>query len=1262
MSYSLASMVALFVTIVINFDILFGKNYRGEGRKAFIPYRILIWSAAAFFLFDLLWGLLDPIEPKIFATIDTALYFASMSFFLFAWANFVAHQLTNRKWIRLIITLIGVAFCLTGIVLVIVNFFVPTLFSYDTDAYVPSSARKFYLAVQITIFAISALYSFVLAVLKRKTKGLQFAAIGLSGLVMAGLLTAQYFDPHTPFYPMGCFALLTIVHVFVALSEKEGYKSAVEEGLKREAAQAAELSHVQEIAYTDSLTGAKSKHSYVEFEAEIDRRIREKEIEEFALFIFDLNNLKHINDEYGHAVGDKYIIKSCDIIRKFLPDVDLYRYGGDEFVAFIEGEKYKERFKILESFNAYIDQNIGTNEPIIAAGFSVFIPEHDNTLSVVFARADEKMYRRKKALKGLSGQGFSDKRMGESVTTNPRLLLYETFYYSDKFSLIDMLNNSNYDEIIEVDLNDDTYRLLYHTEGKYVLPEIEGSYRELIEFDYKHNVHPEDYGAYMNLLRPENFFERLRNADIPNFDFAHFRYKLQGGEYRYIEQCVIAGKENGIPEGKIRMYVFDINNMKTRQLGNIADDSALISLGRDQMTGLLTNRDFLKAAEKLIEERSGVNWALVAIDIEHFKFFSEWFGRKKGDILLGTLGKALGEFEGEVDGLAGYFGQDDFVMLMPQSRADVEKLYEKTKAVVHSFDLTGGLLLAFGVAQIEDELSVADAFDRASIATAKAKLDIATRICYYTRDMQFSTELEYRILTNFANALQQGEITFYLQPQCRISTGAIVGAEALVRWIRKDGSMVYPSDFVPILEKYGFITDLDKYLWDKVASWISQRITDGKEIVPISINVSRVDIFNLDLAEHFHSLCEKYNLPHKYLKIEITESSYAETTDRIDELVTKLHDDGFVVMMDDFGSGYSSLNMLSNLELDAIKMDAKFLDIHGADYEKGVRILESVVNMAKMMALPIVVEGVETKEETEFLSGLGCRYAQGYYFYKPISVADFEKEISDKKKVDHRGFVAKANEQFRIREFLDKNVYSDSMLNNILGPVAIYSLKGEHVDIIRYNEQFYQAVNVPDFMDRLVAIDQFVPEEDRPALFNALAKAKENKLLGYTAAVRFGRIDGTLAYFEIHFYYLGKKEGADQFYGSAHNMTSLLNVTEEKKLISQYSTDNIIFVTKVYDKWRYEVSSNAIAELFGCDASKVEEELNNGEFAKRIVSPRGLKSLMAEAEKHAAKGEDFEKEVEIYDKDHNKVNLSLSFAYVRNKTSNIDYVLVAKPI
>lgn len=840
-----------------------------------------------------------------------------------------------------------------------------------------------------------------------------------------------------------------------------------------------------------------------------------------------------------------------------------------------------------------------------------------------------------------------------------RRKLYESFYANKTVPFIEFLNNSCYDILIEVNLTEQKYQQLYHVLGKYYVPDDNLSYNELFTIAADQIVHPDDLPIFNKLMDPKSIFDRLKSSPIPNFDFAIFRYKLQDGEYRYVEQCIITGVENGIPEGSFRIYVLDVNNYIAHQLGVVGNDDFVIAKHRDELTGLYTNDKFVKEAELFLHNNPNKEYCLINIDIQHFRFFNEWYGRKAGNVLLENIGSLLSEYEKNNNSIAGYYGHDDFVLLTPKDQVKIKALYRLIRETIISYGSSFGFLPAFGVVLIEKGMSIVDAMDRASIALSSAKHSSKERIVYYNEKLRYAQEDEYRILNSFMEAFKNDEITFYLQPQCRFSTSKIVGAEALARWVKKDGTIVSPIKFIPPLEKYGFITDLDQYLWDKVCRWLRRWIDEGHTPVPISVNVSRADIVAMNISKHFAYLTKKYKLDHKLIKIEITESLYSESAETVVKMVDDLRNDGFVVLIDDFGSGYSSLNMFSNIKVDAIKLDGKFLDLDSKGFEKGVKIIESIVHMTKQIGVPIIVEGVENKAQVDFLVSLGCRYVQGYYFYKPMPIDKFEELINDPDIIDKEGFVIKLNEQFRIREFLDANIYSDAMLNNILGPVAIYALRPDnHVDIVRFNQQFYQSVNVPDFHQRLEAIDQFLPEEDKKHLLKALKRSKGNKLAGtYSEPLRFGRIDGTYSPFKIHFYYLGNKNGNDMFYGAARNVTELMDLIEERDLIRKYSDDNVIFIRKIYEKWVYTVVSHGLSDVVGLTPIELEESMNNGSFAKRIVNKDELAEFMHKVDILTIKTEDFSKEFIIADKDNNPRRFKLNFQYVGDESTNIKYLL-----
>lgn len=287
-----------------------------------------------------------------------------------------------------------------------------------------------------------------------------------------------------------------------------------------------------------------------------------------------------------------------------------------------------------------------------------------------------------------------------------------------------------------------------------------------------------------------------------------------------------------------------------------------------------------------------------------------------------------------------------------------------------------------------EEITI-DAQAKAMFTNRRAKNDFKERIAIF-RPAEYEREVAFhRMLTEFQYALSNGRITYYLQPQVDMETGEIIGAEALTRWIDKDGSLISPATFIPALEESGFVVTLDKYIWQGVAIWLRERLDRGLRVVPVSLNVSRVDILACDVAEHMGALAAQYNLPPELMRIEITETAYTGESEAVDKLTADLHTRGFSTYMDDFGTGQSTLAMLKNVNVDVIKLDRTFVPTD-RDQGRSTQIISSMLEMAQSLHLPVVVEGVETNGQANMLRQMGARYAQGFLYYRPMPAKDFE--------------------------------------------------------------------------------------------------------------------------------------------------------------------------------------------------------------------------------------------------------------------------------
>lgn len=428
------------------------------------------------------------------------------------------------------------------------------------------------------------------------------------------------------------------------------------------------------------------------------------------------------------------------------------------------------------------------------------------------------------------------------------------------------------------------------------------------------------------------------------------------------------------------------------------------ALRQDSIRQLQRDEAFLQDISLYIQQHDPSFFCMVAIDIEHFKLFNKWYGRDRGDRLLSEIGSFLIQIQNDYDAIACYCGSDRFCILLPNDKELVEKIQTGVTNLLLHYTDSSGFLPAFGVYIISSTTeSFTEIYDHAKIALSLIKGNYNTRVKWYENSLTERIEDELRLLSDVEIGLQRGEFTFYIQPKCNMSSGKVVGGEALTRWIHATRGFISPGYFIPILERNGFITKLDKYIWESVCKKQREWLDRGFEPLPLSVNVSRIDICTIDVAAYFCELLQKYRLDCKYIEVEITESAYAEDFELIHKTVLSLAKYGFRVLMDDFGSGYSSLNMLNNVSIDVLKLDMRFLDFKERDAKKGYGILEMIIELARLMQLPIIVEGVETKEQTESLLKMGCSYAQGYYFYRPLPIEEFEKILTQKGQLDYEG-------------------------------------------------------------------------------------------------------------------------------------------------------------------------------------------------------------------------------------------------------------------
>ena len=408
----------------------------------------------------------------------------------------------------------------------------------------------------------------------------------------------------------------------------------------------------------------------------------------------------------------------------------------------------------------------------------------------------------------------------------------------------------------------------------------------------------------------------------------------------------------------------------------------------DNMTGLYNMNGFDIAVKRLLSAHPDEPYKIVYMDINGFKVFTDLFGTKAGESVILSIARRFEEYA-TADICYAQVYKDHFVICVPEW-VDVDELSHHETLWLRELIPNYELIPSFGEYIIRDRSEpVSIMCDRAISAMNTVKGLYPPRVGRYTQDLRESLLEEQWVTANMRQALNNGEFIPYFQPQYHLYTGQITGAEVLVRWHSKDKGFITPGRFVPIFEKNGFITEMDQYIWELSCKWLRGWIDAGNPPIALSINASRLDVRNLDLPTLLPRLVQRYNLSPSLIRLEITESAYMQDPDQLIRTMRALQQSGFTIEMDDFGSGYSSLNLLKDVPVDVLKLDMRFLS-SGDEFGRSASIIRSVINMSKWLNLSVIAEGVETVQQSDFLKSIGCTHAQGYRYSKPVNTADFE--------------------------------------------------------------------------------------------------------------------------------------------------------------------------------------------------------------------------------------------------------------------------------
>lgn len=417
------------------------------------------------------------------------------------------------------------------------------------------------------------------------------------------------------------------------------------------------------------------------------------------------------------------------------------------------------------------------------------------------------------------------------------------------------------------------------------------------------------------------------------------------------------------------------------------------------VTNLPGLRVFFYESDQMVVANPEKRFGVIVMDIAQFKAVNEFCGRKAGDDLLMYISGMFVEYEKSREFTkVGHPRADNFVLCTAYKHvSELEEIASTLYDSIISFPLSYRVLPSFGIcASQEQNPSVSFMKDCATIALNSIKGKFYAKYALFDNEMRSQMLREKQVENDIVHALERCELTLYVQPKVDMRDGKIYGGESLIRWIHPELGLISPGDFIPVLERNGFIIDVDYFIWELVFKYLSALKAAGRPLIPISINISRVHVHDLSLVNRLIELSVNYGVEPKYVPLELTESAFEADEQNIYRRMELLRNYGFKISMDDFGTGYSSMQMLTNQPLDEVKIDGSFL--RHLDNPKSRVVLEYTIKMLKELDTKFIVEGVETEDQRELLISMGCYNAQGFHFYRPMPVEDFNKLLISNEK------------------------------------------------------------------------------------------------------------------------------------------------------------------------------------------------------------------------------------------------------------------------
>jgi diguanylate cyclase (GGDEF)-like protein len=627
----------------------------------------------------------------------------------------------------------------------------------------------------------------------------------------------------------------------------------------------------------------------------------------------------------------------------------------------------------------------------------------------------------------------------------------------------------------------------------------------------------------------------LLDLIMPVMDGFEFLNAIRKPAYASLPVIVLTGEANSDTEKKVLeegawdfitkpyqpvILMTRLKNAIARSRMGLFDQMKMLA-EHDSLTGLYNRSHFFEMTRKMLDSHPDMTFAFIRMDLDRFSMINAFWGEEEGDHLLRYAADCLRK-ESRAFLMSTYsrINSDIFCFCAPFDETAVLTMVDSMRQTLLRFKKDYYIKPTFGIYVIrEPEQSVESIYEKAAIASKFCKGIYNRYIGYYDREAHDETQWEQYVIRHMHQALKDGQFVPWLQPKYSLKSETPCGAEALVRWNHPDLGVLLPGKFISIFERNGFISRIDCYVWDSVCRMLRGWMDEGREPFPISVNVSLIDLYNPNIVQILCDMVKKYNIPAGLLNLELTESVYMDNPSLMNKIMKNLHENGFIIMMDDFGSGYSSLNTLKEIPVDILKIDMGFL----SDADKSTRsrkILASMILMAGWIDLPVIVEGVETRQQVDFLKSIGCNYVQGYYFGKPMPADDYHALVSGQ--ASSVPLCSSGNHEL-IDMVWETSGVGNSFIYSLSFPAAIYEFYNHRGYPLRVNERLNETLGQEKRALRFDGDNTFFEKDDVSRFLDACeSMGQEHDAESFRMSYR--NADGKLCPVNVMLSFMGSLE------------------------------------------------------------------------------------------------------------------------------------------